>query len=198
MTNSIYIVENTVNSKIYIGKTERAVETRWAEHVGAARSPSYFHRAIRKYGADAFVVRVLETVDDPGVLNDREIHWISTLHPDYNLTAGGEGTPGLKHSDATKQKISDANTGLKRSAEHRQNYSAAKKGIKFSSEHCQNISGARKGIKLSAETRAKMRASHTGIKHSAETRAKIGVTHTGLKRSDAARANMSAARRKRR
>lgn len=196
MSAIIYIVENTVNSKIYVGKTTYSAEQRWKNHVGTARcgSTTYFHRAIRKYGADAFAVRVLETVDDPGVLNDREIHWIATLEPDYNLTTGGEGVPGLKHSDATKQKISDANRGLKRSAEQRQNYSAAKTGVIFSDEHRQNISrAARRRPPMSAETRAKMSASHTGTKHSAETRAKIGASHTGLKRSDAARANMSAA-----
>jgi group I intron endonuclease len=93
MPNIIYLVENTVNSKIYIGKTIRTVERRWADHVGDARyrATTYFHNAIHKYGADAFVVRVLETVDDPGVLNEREIHWIATLHPDYNMTPGGDG-----------------------------------------------------------------------------------------------------------
>ena len=185
MPNIIYLVENAVNSKIYIGKTINSVEHRWSEHVGTARrgSPFYFHNAIRKYGADAFVMRVLETVDDPGVLNDREIHWIATLNPDYNMTAGGEGTPGHKHSDATKQKLRDANTGLTRSDATRQKISAAKTGVKHSAEARAKMSAAKTGTKHSAETRANMSASRTGRKHSAETRAKMSASRTGRKLS---------------
>ena len=155
MTNSIYLITNTINSKFYIGKTIHSVEQRWKRHVGVARrgSPHYFHNAIRKYGADAFVVRVLETVDDPGVLNDREIHWIATLEPDYNLTTGGEGVPGFKFSAASRQKMSDAHKGHKHSAEHRQKIRDANTGLKRSDEARQNMSVAQKGIKPSAASR---------------------------------------------
>jgi group I intron endonuclease len=128
MPNNIYLVENTVNFKIYIGKTINSVERRWGNHVSAALrgSPFYFHNAIRKYGADAFEISILETVDDPGVLNEREIHWIATLHPDYNMTPGGDGfIAGHKHSAEHRQKLSDANRGRKLSAESKQKISDA-------------------------------------------------------------------------
>src|SRR5208283_1122361 len=83
-----------------------------------------------------------------------------------NLTDGGEGPSGYRHSAETKQKMSMARTGQKRSP-----------------EACANMSKARKGQKHgppSVEARANMRAAQLGRKHSAETRAKISAAHIGM------------------
>ena len=57
----VYIITNTVNGKIYIGKT-RDMAVRWIDHKAKANRGDQrpgLHRAIRKYGPDAFVVRLL-------------------------------------------------------------------------------------------------------------------------------------------
>jgi len=168
MANIIYLATNQINSKIYIGKTVRTVERRWSQHVSSARSgaTTYFHNAIRKYGDDAFEISILETVDDPGVLNDREIHWISTLHPDYNMTPGGDGHPvGYKHSDATRQRMRDAQKGRKHSDATRAKISDANTGHKCSDATRQKISDAgRRRPPISDATRAKMSAASKGRK----------------------------------
>ena len=89
----IYQVTNIVNGKRYIGKTSQSLHRRSIHHFSKSKSGSetLFHRAIRKYGKDSFVSEILETVTDENLLNEREIHWINILSPEYNLTKGGDG-----------------------------------------------------------------------------------------------------------
>jgi hypothetical protein len=49
----IYVVTNTVNGKVYVGKTTKPFDGRWKEHQRITRSKSkrhYLHNAIRKHG----------------------------------------------------------------------------------------------------------------------------------------------------
>jgi hypothetical protein len=88
-----------------------------------------------------------------------------------NLTEGGRGPRGLKWSDASKQKLSNAQrgrvlpdewkqkigkamTGKPQSAEKGAKISAAKLGVKNSSEHNAALSKALKGKPWTAERRA--------------------------------------------
>lgn len=45
----IYMHENVINGKVYIGQTCQSLEKRWREGEGYA-SNNYFYRAIKKYG----------------------------------------------------------------------------------------------------------------------------------------------------
>ena len=113
--NYIYKITNKINGKIYIGKTTYTIAYRWHQHTSAATSDKekadynfLLHKAIRKYGADNFLVEVIEEVEDESILSSREIYWISyynscILEEDsngYNMTYGGEGA-----SKINKQKI---------------------------------------------------------------------------------------------
>lgn len=77
-----------------------------------------------------------------------------------NLTDGGEGVTGLRHSEETKRKISDYRSGKENSKEARRKMSEAKRGKKFSQEHKRNLSKALKGREFSEETRNKMSQAH--------------------------------------
>ena len=62
----IYKITNTVNNKIYIGKTERDIKTRWEEHL---RHISIYpniplYRAMKKYGIEVFNVEQIEECPD--------------------------------------------------------------------------------------------------------------------------------------
>ena len=97
-----------------------------------------------------------------------------------NLTDGGEGGNGLKHTDESRIKMSVALKGRKASDETRSKMSSGRTGIKKSKEHCQKLSESAKGRTLSVEHRKKLsdakkgtKGNHTGFKHSEEAKAKM-------------------------
>lgn len=94
----IYLIQNNVNGKMYIGFTKSNVNERFKRHsIDAKRSNTPFHRAIVKYGPKSFTLCVLEEHHDALFLHrERESYWI-TQYKDkdlYNCQPGGEGNMG--------------------------------------------------------------------------------------------------------
>lgn len=88
------------SGKAYTGQTAKSLRKRWREHCNEAfenkrNGCTALNRAIRKYGADAFQLIVLEDGIDDADLDAREIHHIKaekSLSPNgYNMTSGGKG-----------------------------------------------------------------------------------------------------------
>lgn len=139
---------------------------------------------VAKYGKENIQIFIFPCDSEEQAFAD-EIQQIAQLRRDgcelCNLTDGGEGTSGMKHSIETRAKISASETGKKISDEVRAKISAANKNP-------------------SAETRAKISAAMTGKKNSLghkpsdETRAKTSASLNGHKVSADARAKMSAAK----
>lgn len=95
MTGIIYKITNTVNGKVYIGKTLETMEKRWKEHQkdSARFIDRPLYRAMNKYGIEKFTI---EIVEEPEVktLSQRECYWIeyyNSYHFGYNATLGGDG-----------------------------------------------------------------------------------------------------------
>ena len=94
----IYKITNSVNGKVYIGKTMRTIPERWKEHIRDSFKPglsytSILHCSIRKHGVEAFSVEQVEECDNK-TLNDREKYWISqynSMDGGYNISLGGGG-----------------------------------------------------------------------------------------------------------
>lgn len=109
----IYIATNSVNEKRYIGVTRQKMAARARGHFNKAKAGSRyrFHAAIRKYGRGEFTFSVLETLSDYKEALKREMFYISSIGPEYNVTAGGEGVHGLLMSEDTRRKIAEANQG---------------------------------------------------------------------------------------
>ena len=91
----IYKIENDINGKLYIGKTEFSIEKRFKEHLndafkeGKEKRPLY--SAIRKYGVEHFHISLIEETEIP---EEREIYWIEhygSFKNGYNATLGGDG-----------------------------------------------------------------------------------------------------------
>ncbi len=157
----VYLVTNRVNGKRYVGQTKASASQRWLQHCSdAKRYDTMLARAIRKHGADSFLVETVGTAETPDALDELERDLIlrhRTLKPSgYNLTSGGNA----RHSvhEATRAKISAANMGRRP----------------------WNL-----GVPCSPETRAKIGASNTGRSHparapkSAATRALLSAAMTG-------------------
>lgn len=91
----IYLITNTINNKVYVGKTELSIEKRFQEHIHDSKKERCknrpLYRAMNKYGTDNFTVKLLEITDKP---EEREVYWIAyynSYHYGYNATRGGDG-----------------------------------------------------------------------------------------------------------
>ena len=93
----IYKISNTINSKVYIGKTLSTIEKRWKEHCRSytrntcENRPLY--RAFNKHGVENFSIEQIEECSE-NILSEREIYWIkyyNSYEEGYNATLGGDG-----------------------------------------------------------------------------------------------------------
>ena len=97
----IYKIENDINGKVYIGKTEFSIERRFKEHCKEAfregREQRPLYAAIRKYGEEHFHISLIEETDTP---EEREVYWIEKFRSfknGYNATVGGDGRKYLDY-----------------------------------------------------------------------------------------------------
>jgi hypothetical protein len=95
----------------YVGQTIRTLKQRKSSHLSSSKKGStyYLHRAIRKYGAENFKWEVIYNASSEEELNEKETFFIKEYNTNsqdgYNLTEGGRGIRGWKHSELTKEKI---------------------------------------------------------------------------------------------
>jgi group I intron endonuclease len=110
MNSGIYLLRNTVNGKIYVGKSlnlrKRISQYRCVNEDTEARP---IVNAIRKYGWGKFEVEILEIVDDDSIL-ERESFWIKAYNSTdkskgYNILEFHTDWTGRRHSDESKQKM---------------------------------------------------------------------------------------------
>lgn len=93
----IYTATNKVNGKIYVGKESGKPFSRRYQHEYLAKNGSnvYFHKALRKYGMEAFEWAILLECDsdsDSLIMESKEIRKLRDLGKIlYNVTGGGEG-----------------------------------------------------------------------------------------------------------
>lgn len=115
----IYKLTNTINGKIYIGKTVNfKARMKQHKHSFNKKRCSYFARAVKKHGWINFKCSVL--IDDVPEedLDNLETSYIELLKSTnnkvgYNICSGGEGTSGLVHSDETKRKMSETHRSMR-------------------------------------------------------------------------------------
>lgn len=118
----IYIIENDINNKVYIGQAIDA-KIRFQSHCkpsAVTLNNELIGKAIQKYGKEHFSFRILESQIEN--YNERERYWISfynSLAPNgYNLLEGGEVPPimrGVEHPEAllNEEQIEELTLDLK-------------------------------------------------------------------------------------
>lgn len=138
----IYQIQHKDSGKIYIGKHQ--TQNPNDNYFGSGK---YLILAVEKYGKDAFTKTILFDFDNENEMNAKERELVTEAFcrrkDTYNICEGGRGGFGYinkhgiskftgKHSEETKQKISQAMTGKKRGPlpdEVRRKISEAKRGI---------------------------------------------------------------------
>ena len=107
----IYKITNNINTKIYIGQTNKQLSERIYGHFADSKRnrTTKIARAIKKYGFDNFNFEIIDSALSQEELNKLEKKYIELFKSNineygYNLLSGGN--QGGKHSDETKLKIS--------------------------------------------------------------------------------------------
>jgi len=142
MIGYIYIIENKLNGKQYVGLTTSSIEKRWGQHKTTSRASGRLtiSSAIRKYGEENFKMTPLYAVTGETKeivmekLNKWEVFWIKhldTYEDGYNCTLGGGNAT---HSKETREKMSESHMGRTHSAETKAKIGKAHKGRSYSKE----------------------------------------------------------------
>ena len=190
----LYCVTCLPTGKLYFGQTTKSVLRRWHQHlrcVAQHRDEYKFHRAIRKYGEDNFVIEEVMWVEAPNRLELKqkldylEKHFIKrydTRKNGYNMTDGGDRI-NVTLSEEHKRKISESKKGAKNpmfgkplSKERRLKISLSNKGHKVSEECRKKLSAANKGVNNHNFGKP---AWNRGISPTEEQRRKISETLKG-------------------
>jgi group I intron endonuclease len=175
MKGYIYQITNSVNGKIYIGKTLSAVSTRWSNHKSDARKGVVryaLYLAMRKHGIESFSIETLERWEGNSkrALNEKLCEREKALieerdarNPEigYNMVDGGKGTAGWHPSSERWEKAKQTRI---RNGTYKQPHSETTK---------RKIAEARSGYSPSLETRKKNSEAHLGRRRSEEGRANL-------------------------
>jgi len=150
----VYKLTNKINGKEYIGITSKTLDERVNGHLcrcGKGKIHYAIHNAIMKYGIDNFDKSILFTGTSWKELQDVERALIAkhnTFAPKgYNLTYGGDGMLGFKHSEETCAKIGEFNRNRSVSEETREKLRVANTGKKMPREGVEKSAKARLGQK---------------------------------------------------
>jgi group I intron endonuclease len=157
----IYEFVNNINQKVYVGQTvdfkKRIRDHRFNYNKGIKNT--LFYNALRKYGWENFSITIIEECSDK-LLNEKEIYWIEekkSLYPNgYNILEGGNQA---RHTDISKQKLSEGRKGMKFSESHIENLRNSHLGYVMPEEQKRKISESNKGKVFSEETKNKLKYS---------------------------------------
>lgn len=188
MTCGIYMIQNKVNNKMYIGQAVD-IEDRWGEHRSGLRGGYHTNKHLQnsweRDGEENFEFSILLECEE-SQLNTFEEYYILELMTyndsvGYNKNYGGksgrpteeakrkisESKKGRHHSEETKRKMSESLKGKHRSEEIKRKISEAKKG-KYCGEKNHWY-----GKHRSEETKRKISESQKGKQLSEETKRKL-------------------------
>jgi group I intron endonuclease len=169
----IYLAVCNINQKKYVGQTTSSLRKRRWEHEKSALNGSNgcpkFWPALRKRGVENFAWSILATVsvDDLDAQEAGFIAELDSVDNGYNVCRHGVTTRGVKLSDETRRKMSEAKRPPK-SAEHRAALGEARRGRKLPPEWCKKIGDSKRGIKWSPEIIERRAAGNRGKKRSPE------------------------------
>ena len=126
--NYIYLITNQLNNKIYVGKHH--TDNLDDDYMGSGK---IIKQAITKYGIENFTKEYLAFCD-----TEEKLNWLEKLYikkykareVGYNLTDGGDGIIGYKHTEEDKIKIGKAGKGRVKSEAECKKLSESKRGEK--------------------------------------------------------------------
>ncbi|MGL5077097.1 MAG: NUMOD3 domain-containing DNA-binding protein [Waterburya sp.] len=150
----------------------------------------WWKRVVVKH--DHFVEIIEDNLTEQEAL-EREVYWIAHYRskdsPLVNMTNGGEGSSGYKHTKEARDKISIASKN--QSKESRQKVADLRRGVPRTEETRNKIATAKTGVPLPEEVKQKLREYNTGNKTSETTKEKIRQKVIGRKLTKSTKEKLS-------
>lgn len=151
MTVGIYCYKDSLNDDeiVYVGKDSSIdLNTRHKRHHYPSRYDDQVINRVLQSNPDRYSYHILKQGEwDEKLLNVIEILYVHRYSPKFNYTIGGDGIKGYKHSDESKQKISNSLKGHIVSEETREKLRKHNLGKKHSMETLEKMSNLTKGNK---------------------------------------------------
>lgn len=183
-TYTIYKATNKINGKSYVG-FDGSWPNRKRQHERSSTRGSnfHFHCALRFYGFENFEWEIVFQSTDKNythkIMEPFFISIFNTLVEGYNMTEGGDGILGFKHSEEAILKIKEKRKTQIFTEEHRRKISLALSQRTISDTTREKLSNAKKKENLSEETLKKLSESQKGKKMSDEARLKMSIAKKG-------------------
>ena len=169
----VYTITNKIDQKMYVGITVQnppilRYRRHWRE---ASKADTKLYTAMNKYGKDAFSFDIIDTASDIATLKALECYHIkklNTLEEGYNLTSGGDGCVGYKHTPEHREYMRNIMVGKNKGKQPRlgailSEETKRKIGNKRREMVANGTAKTLKGIPKSSETRAKISKAALGI-----------------------------------
>ena len=143
----IYKISDELGNVRYIGKSNNP-RRRLYQHINDKSNLHKFNwlNSIIKRGSKP-IIEIIEKVS-VDIWQEREIYWIAKFKEDgfdlINLTLGGDGGNGMRHTEESKQSMSKSKKGVKLSEEHRKRISEA---VKLKSKESPNYNRSGNNLK---------------------------------------------------
>lgn len=157
----IYKIRNLINGKIYVGSTQKIARKRKEEHfcelLGGYHFNKHLQSSFNKHGKSCFLFEIIENIDLSQIIDEkdrykylleREIFYIKSLNPQYNICNEIRGGKlGRIVSEETREKLSLCNLGKKRSEQTKEKIRLARSKQIITQEHRDKISVSMKKFK---------------------------------------------------
>ena len=95
----IYLIENKINNKKYVGMTTISIQERFIKHISESKRnlTKVLYKAFQKYGTQNFSIKQIDSASTHEELIQKEKYWIKFYNTvgvmGYNMTNGGEMSP---------------------------------------------------------------------------------------------------------
>ena len=180
----VYAHVNKINGKMYIGWTSQIPENRWGSN-GCKYNKKYhsaFYNAIQKYGLDNFEHIIVEDKLSEADAKMIEKNLIALYKTNiskwgdkamgYNLTDGGDGCSGYKHTEESKKKMKEPHLGRSVPEDVRKRISEKLKGKVVSEDTRKKLSASAKNT-MTEERKQYLREINLGRQHTQEAKDKM-------------------------
>lgn len=104
MEYKVYLIENKINGKKYVGYTTKKLKLRFYQH---SRSNKPLGKAIRFHGAEVFTITQIDQTDSLESVRELEKKWVAyhnSFDSGYNCTKGGDCSPVVRNTNVYKTK----------------------------------------------------------------------------------------------